>query len=394
MNNLVDRESAPASKYNVLLYVMVILILMFMSGCIRYTPSREELQEKYGKEDKEKLLNLGGEEEFNAYETMLKTRLKNLMAQRAHLLTPGPNGGAYTVGPGDVMHLSIFGFEDMSSDAEVSALGSVSLPLVGEYFVSGKDLSTINRELTEQYSRYIRSPNVQVGMKNYEANHVSVIGEVAKPGVYPLKRQGQLLTELLSEAGGKTQLASNRIILLSGQRGGGGRAAIGDSTVGTSPTLTMASAHVEQPQAMGIEIELDDLLGHVNQQPILVPLMSGDMIIVPEAGTYEVDGEIEKPGSYKLASRTSAMGAIAAAGGFTYAANVNKVEVIRDMGAGRKALVTMDLEEVGLRGGSDVRLRNGDLVRVPSEPARFFRRQVVTALNSVFNGFTVNRRVP
>jgi protein involved in polysaccharide export with SLBB domain len=145
---------------------------------------------------------------------------------------------------------------------------------------------------------------------------------------------------------------------------------------------------------MGIEIELDDLLGHVNQQPILVPLLPGDMIIVPEAGTYEVDGEVEKPGSYKLASRTSATGAIAAAGGFSYAANVNKVEVVRDMGAGRKALVTMDLEEVGLKGGQDVRLRNGDLVRVPSEPGRFFRRQVVTALNSVFNGFAITRRVP
>jgi polysaccharide export outer membrane protein len=374
------------------------LVLMLSSGCIRYTPSREELQEKYGKgdvkEDKQGLLNLGGEEEFNSYETMLKTRLQNLLAQRSYLLTPGPDGGAYTVGSGDILHVAVFGFEDITSDAEVSSRGTVSLPLVGEYSVSGKDLSTITQELTARYSRYIRSPNLQVGMKNYEANHVSVIGEVAKPGVYPLKRQGQLLTELLSEAGGKTQLASNRIILLPGQRGGGLIAPSGERSVTSSATLTMASAQAEQPQGMGIEIELDDLLGHVNQQPLLVPLLPGDMIIVPEAGTYEVDGEVEKPGSYKLASRTSAMGAVAAAGGFTYAANVNKVEVIRDMGAGRKALVTMDLEEVGLRGGNDVRLRNGDFVRVPSEPGRFFRRQVVTALNSVFNGFGVTRRVP
>lgn len=391
MKTLVDRKSLDENRHNVLLYLAAVVALL--SGCIRYTPSREELQEKYSAEEREELLNLGGEEEFNSYETMLKSRLQTLLAQRAHLLKLGLNGGAYTVGPGDILRVAIFGFEDISSDAEVSSRGTVFLPLVGEYSVAGKDLSTINHELTERFSRYIRAPNLQVGMKTYEASHVSVIGEVAKPGVYPLKRQGQLLTELLSEAGGKTQIASNRIILLPGQRSDGFIVPSTDRTVVGRPTLTMASTEVDKSQAMGIEIDLDDLLGHTNQQPILVPLMPGDMIIVPEAGTFEVDGEVEKPGSYKLASRTSAMGAIAAAGGFSYAANVNKVEVIRDMGGARKALVTLDLEEVGLRGGRDIRLRNGDLVRVPSEPGRFLRRQVVTALNSVFNGIAINRRV-
>jgi protein involved in polysaccharide export with SLBB domain len=154
----------------------------------------------------------------------------------------------------------------------------------------------------------------------------------------------------------------------------------------------MVGSNAPQQHAVGIEIDIDDLLGHTTQAPLLIPLMPGDMIIVPEAGMFDVDGEVAKPGSYKLASRTSAMGAIASAGGFTYAADVNKVEVIRDMGAGRKALVTLDLEEVGLRGGADIRLRNGDLVRVPSEPVRFFRRQIVNAINSVFNGVNISQR--
>jgi hypothetical protein len=72
---------------------------------------------------------------------------------------------------------------------------------------------------------------------------------------------------------------------------------------------------------------------------------------------------------------------------------VNNVEVIRDTGNGKKALITLDLEEVGLRGGQDVRLRNGDLVRVPSEPGRFFRRQIVQTINGLFNGVGVNQRV-
>jgi protein involved in polysaccharide export with SLBB domain len=134
-------------------------------------------------------------------------------------------------------------------------------------------------------------------------------------------------------------------------------------------------------------------MGTIDQRPLIIPLLPGDTVIVPEAGTYEVDGEVNSPGSYKLTSRTSAIGAIAAAKGFTYAAAVNSVEVIRDVGGGRKALITLDLEEVGLRGGKDVRLRHGDLVRVPSEPGRFFRRQIVNTINGLFNGVGVNQRI-
>jgi protein involved in polysaccharide export with SLBB domain len=158
------------------------------------------------------------------------------------------------------------------------------------------------------------------------------------------------------------------------------------------PSLSLVQASASEP-ASGIEVDMEDLLGTVDRRPVILPLVPGDTIVVPEAGTYEVDGEVTTPGSYKLTGRTSVIGAIAAAKGFTYSADVNNVEVIRDVGAGRKALVALDLEEVGLRGGRDIRLRNGDLVRVPSHSSRFFKRQVVETINGIFNGFGVNKRV-
>jgi protein involved in polysaccharide export with SLBB domain len=157
--------------------------------------------------------------------------------------------------------------------------------------------------------------------------------------------------------------------------------------------VTGASSQPDRNENPGVEIELEALTGQLDRRPLLVPLMPGDTIVVPEAGTYEVDGEVTAPGSYKLASRTSVIGAIAAAQGFTYSANVNQVEVIRDTGGGRKAILTLDMEEVGLRGGRDIRLRNGDLVRVPSEPNRFFKRQIVETVNGLFNGFGAQKRI-
>jgi polysaccharide export outer membrane protein len=256
--------------------------------------------------------------------------------------------------------------------------------------VGGLELPEVRKKLTADYARYIRAPQVEVTLKSYNTSRVSIIGEVAKPGMYPLKRKGQLLTELLSEAGGRTQVASNRLILLPAQSLNSGSSRLTEPNA-TTPTLTLTS--MQHPSSYGVEIEVEALIGGIDQRPLLVPLLPGDTVVIPEVGNYDVDGEVAKPGSYKLASRTSAMGAIAAAGGFTYSANVNQVEVIRDIGAGRKALITLDLEEVGFRGGRDIRLRNGDIVRVPSEPSRFFRQQTLEAINSLFNGVGVTQRV-
>ena len=364
-------------------YLLFLLLAAAITtqGCIKYTPSREEVERQRGSSSTS-LNNLGSEEEFNAYEQALVNRLQQIIAERSYLLTATQEHNGYAVGPGDVLQVDVYGFGDLKTESEISPNGTISLPLIGEADIKGRDLAAVKRQLSGLYSRYIRNPRIDVAIKNYHANRVSVIGEVQRPGMYPLRRNGQLLTELLSEAGGKNQLASNRLILLPAPR---------FDQLG-SPTLTPGSIPSNQNTGMGVEIEMESLLGRLHERPLLIPLIAGDTVVVPEAGNFEVDGEVQTPGSFKLTSSTSVIGAIAAAGGFTYSADVKKVEVIRDIGGGRKALATLDLEEVGLRGGKDIRLRSGDLVRVPSEPGLFFERQVVEALNSLFNGVSVSRR--
>lgn len=357
--------------------LLLSLSTLFIQGCIKYTPSRDQIESERS-QTSDIASPLGSEEEFNAHEQALTNRLHRLLSERSYLLNVDQAGSGYTLGPGDILTINVFGFGDLQSEAEISPQGTISLPLIGEADVQGKDIQTAKRYLAGRYAHYVKNPRVDVSVKNYHSNRISVIGEVQRPGMYPLRRNGQLLTELLSEAGGKNQLASNRIILLPAAKLGGY----------AGSQLNSVSARDE---GIGVEIEMEALLGKLDQRPLLVPLVAGDTVVVPEAGNFEVDGEVGKPGSFKLASSTSVISAIAAAGGLTYSADVKKVEVIRDIGGGRKALATLDLEEVGLRGGRDIRLRAGDLVRVPSEPGRFFRRQIVETLNTIFNGVTVNR---
>lgn len=354
----------------------LVTIAALVGGCIRYTPSREEIQERSRKEGAPGA-PLGTEQEFHEYEKHLEQRLNGLLSERAYLLEVSQSLTGYSLGPGDQIEVTVYGFNDLTTTTEVSPDGTIHLPLVGETSVAGRDLGMVRTHLSGAFSKYIRNPKVDVEVKNAQANRVSVIGEVSKPGMYPLRRNGQLITELISEAGGRSQLASNRLILLPAPK----------SLAGTSST------HSAPISTGGVEIEMDALFGKIDTPPVLIPLIAGDTVVVPEAGKYEVDGEVEKPGSYPLSSQASVMSAIASAGGFTYSADVKKVEVIREIGNGRKALATLDLEEVGLRGGKDIRLRSGDLIRVPSEPGLFFERQIVESLNSLFNGVSVNKRV-
>jgi protein involved in polysaccharide export with SLBB domain len=193
--------------------LLILATFIFLQGCIKYTPSREELEKDRGS-DPSLTANLGSEEEFNAYERSLTDRLQRLITDRSYLLTASQSINGYAVGPGDLISVDVYGFGDLRAEAEVSPSGTLSLPLVGETDVKGRDVSSLKKHLTGLYSRYVRNPRIDVSIKNYHSNRVSVIGEVQRPGMYPLRRNGQLITELISEAGGKNQMASSRIILL------------------------------------------------------------------------------------------------------------------------------------------------------------------------------------
>jgi len=368
-------------------YIIITAVIIICTGCLRYTPSHRELGST--ENDPKGTPNLvDGIDAFNGYEANLSQRVSTLIDERKNLLASTGTQGGYPLGTGDVLDVSVFGFNNLTANTAVASDGAVILPLVGRVDVGGLPLEDAQTAISKRYSRFIRSPQVLVSLKTFSTSRVSVIGEVNKPGTYPLTRRGVLLTEVLSEAGGRSPAAGTRIILLPAPRI---KEAIPVKNSGT-PTLSLVSSRSDD-NGSGIEIDLEDLIGTIDKRPLMIPLAPGDTIIVPEAGTYEVDGEVTTPGSFKLTGRTSVIGAIAAAKGFTYSADVNNVEVIRDVGAGRKALIALDLEEVGLRGGPDIRLRNGDLVRVPSHSGRFFKRQIVETINGIFNGFGVNKRV-
>ncbi len=356
--------------------ISLLFLPLVLASCLRYVPSRQEIEESRG--PTEEKTEFAGKEAFFSLEETQKKRLGELMFQRqAEMSSQEAGNSTYRIGPGDVLKFQVFDVDELNREVRVRPDGNIALPLIGVIQAKGLTEEDIQSEVSKRLEKYVYSPQVQIFIAEYGAQKISVIGEVKKPGAYPLIRENYSLVELLGEAGGRTDKASAIIVLIP---------ASPIQKQAKAGKDDLARARFGRPaQKFGIEIYFDDLVGSHNRHPILVPLRAGDTVIVPEAGNINVDGEVNRAGSYQLSSRMSLSGAIASAGGLTYSADVKNVEVIRELGEGKKALVTVDLERLALQEGRDIRLRDGDLVRVPSAEGRFVTRQVVATLNSFFH---------
>ena len=359
-----------------LLYCLLLVELFCLSACLRYVPSRSELSDELGGEDVKKGHLLKGEAAFYKHENLQKQRLTRLIKERQSLAEVARRE-TYRIGPGDLVELNVFDVEELNREIRVRPSGVVALPLVGKLEVAGLTEDGLQELISKKLEKFLQFPQVSIFIKEYAAHRVSVIGEVANPGTYSLKTTDFSLVEAISQAGGRTELAGGTVMLIPGDlsRSEEARRGLAAARASLSPS---AKRH-------GIEIFFDDLIGNVNAAPVDVVLLPGDTIVVPEAGEIQVDGEVKQPGSFKLGSRMTLLGAIAASGGLTYSADVAHAEVIRDLQQGKKALLTVDLQKLATGTGKDVRLQNGDLVRIPSHGGRFITRQIVDGLNSLFS---------
>jgi polysaccharide export outer membrane protein len=98
-----------------------------------------------------------------------------------------------------------------------------------------------------------------------------------------------------------------------------------------------------------------------------VLLKDGDILLVPAGNTFYVMGEVKKPGAYQLDQATTAIQAIAMAGGFTDKAAPNRTKIIRTHSDGRQETIVVDLNEVVKRGRKekDLSLIANDVLVVP-----------------------------
>lgn len=121
-----------------------------------------------------------------------------------------------TLGPGDVFNMAVVNEKDLPEEYQVASDGTVDLPYIHRIEVAGLEPQEIARKVRQQLidKKILQDPTVIVRVKEYRSKRVTVLGQVQKPGAFPLT-PGLSLLEVISLAGGFTAIAKTDQVRLT-----------------------------------------------------------------------------------------------------------------------------------------------------------------------------------
>ncbi|HXV82373.1 MAG TPA: polysaccharide biosynthesis/export family protein [Candidatus Binatia bacterium] len=272
----------------------------------------------------------------------------------------------YRIGPEDLLEITLFnipqayGMESQvtprSLTVRVTHQGQISLPLAGELDVRGLTVSGLEKKIREAYDKYIYNPQVGVLIKEFR-QRASVIGAVQKPGVFELTGPKSVI-ELLAMAGGVSEKAGSQVHIYRQRE-------------------KERETHVID---LAVLANNTGLINANNAAMINMPVEPGDMINVPEAGMFFVDGAVHKRGSYPLGRRYTLSQALATAGGVDAELNTNEISILRRRGAGDIETIALNLDAVMSGSVPDPQIQPDDVIVVPTSTAKYLVKRFVGSL--------------
>lgn len=134
----------------------------------------------------------------------------------------GKQSTEFLLGPEDIVEITVWRNQDLSRVTVVRPDGMISLPLIGDVQASGLTPARVAEKIAKRLTEFKENPSVSVSVKEVNSYFVFVMGEVQKPGKYPLKSYATFL-QGVSLAGGFTPFASKgKIHVLRMMRNGDG----------------------------------------------------------------------------------------------------------------------------------------------------------------------------
>lgn len=205
------------------------------------------------------------------------------------------------VGPGDILKVTVFNNPDLAMETRVSEGGTISFPLVGEVAVKGLPPADVEKRVAELLERggFVRKPQVNVLITSFQSQQISVLGQVNRPGRYPVDGK-RTLVDVLAQAGGVNAEGSDLVYVIRTANGKTEKQLVNLSAM-------MRSASMEQN----------------------VGLAGGDIVYVERANRFYIYGEVQRPGSYRLEANMTVVQALSAGGGLTQRGSERGIRVKR-----------------------------------------------------------------
>ena len=127
----------------------------------------------------------------------------------------------YTIGPEDVLEITVWRNTDLSKVVAVRPDGRISLPLIGDVVAAGRTAAQVADSIAEKLKEFKENPQVSIVVKEVNSYAIFVLGEVMKPGKYPLKSKTTLLQAITLASGFTPAAARNKIVVFRfGELGG------------------------------------------------------------------------------------------------------------------------------------------------------------------------------
>lgn len=226
------------------------------------------------------------------------------------------NKAEYVLGPGDVIRVTVFQNPDLTLETRVSENGAISFPLIGQVPVGGLNVAEAEKKIAKALrdGGFVLQPQVNILPLQIRGNQVSVLGQVNRPGRYPLDVLNAKVTDILAMAGGITQGGADSLIL-TGTRNG-------------------------KPIRQEIDLPLI-FLG--NRPELDLAIAGGDAIYVHRAPVFYIYGEVQRPGAYRVERDMTLMQALALGGGLTIRGTQRGIQVNRRDGKGAVQQIAPDM---------------------------------------------------
>ena len=225
----------------------------------------------------------------------------------------------YIVGEGDVIKITIYNHDDLTTIARIGGDGTIKIPLIGQIEVWGLTLSQISGKISALLADgYVVDPQVSIFIQEFRSKKAFIMGEVNKPGYHVLSGNTTLL-ELLSVAGGVKDSAADKA------------------------TIKRKSRSSDQTDTI-ITVDLKSLL-EKGDTSLDVPIMDGDSIYIPKTGVFYVTGQIIRPGAYKYEEGLTVIKAITVAGGFTGIASKGSINIMRKVNGKEEVIKKVKMDE-------------------------------------------------
>jgi polysaccharide export outer membrane protein len=225
---------------------------------------------------------------------------------------PAASNLQYRLAAGDVIRISVYQSADLTLETRLTEAGSISYPLLGSVALAGLTVPEAEKRIADglRNGNFVKQPQVSISVQQVRGNQVSVLGQVGRPGRYPLETGDVQLTDMIATAGGVAGTGADQIVVVGTRNG----------------------------QPYRVEIDLPSVFGP-GRRSNDITLKNGDVIWVDRAPTIYMYGEVQRPGSLRLERGMTVMQALASSGGLTQRGTERGLRVHRRDGDGKVRVI-------------------------------------------------------